>query len=92
MKIYIKIYSYYKIKLNIKFKIKFKLKIIIIIKKKTIDYFNCNKTLFCNNYYKKINLIMIKHYCNFINFNHSIKHFFKINHNSILEYKINVIF
>ncbi|XOD38900.1 MAG: hypothetical protein ACAF48_00675 [Candidatus Carsonella ruddii] len=92
MKIYIQLYSFYKLKILIKFKIKIILKIIIIIKKKTIDYFNCKKTLFCNNYYKKINIIMIKHNCNLKNFNHSIKHFFKINHNSMIENKVNEIF
>ncbi|ATX33543.1 hypothetical protein CUN91_01115 [Candidatus Carsonella ruddii] len=92
MKVYIQIYSFYKLKFLIKFKTKNILKIIIIIKKKTFNYFNHKKILFCNNYYKKKKLIMIIHFCNFIFFNHSIKHFLKINHNSIIENKINDIF
>ncbi|MFI4883619.1 MAG: hypothetical protein ACH6QQ_00155 [Candidatus Carsonella ruddii] len=89
MKIYINIYSNYKIKILFKFKIKYKLKIFIIIKKNKLKYYLIKNILLYNI---KNNLIINIHCCDNIMVKHSFKHLFKINHNSILENKLNVFF
>lgn len=89
MKIYIKIYSIFKNNIKIKIKIKIKFIVFIIIKKRINKYFFLKKTLFFKN---NIKIIILFHVCNILNFNHSIKHLMKINHNSILEKKINDLF
>ncbi|XZR52510.1 MAG: hypothetical protein ACM3Q7_00655 [Candidatus Carsonella ruddii] len=90
MKIYIYVYSIYKIIIFLLFKVKKKIKIYIILKKKTIKYFKIKNNLFYKNLNN--NLITIIHNCNIINIIHSIKHFLKINHNSILENNFNDVF
>ncbi|AGS06608.1 hypothetical protein V7Z22_00670 [Candidatus Carsonella ruddii] len=85
------IYSRYKMSINIKFKIKNVKTILIIIKKKKLIFYNFKKSIFFNNLNNKNDIIFYLHNCKKIVF-HSIKHFLKINHNSILENKINEIF
>ncbi|WMC19783.1 MAG: hypothetical protein NVS86_00660 [Candidatus Carsonella ruddii] len=90
MKVYIYIYSIYKIIVIFFFRIKNNLKVYIIIKKKKIKHFKIKDNLFYKNL--KNNLIILIHNCNIINIIHSIKHFFNINHNSVLENNFNDIF
>ncbi|WMC19186.1 MAG: hypothetical protein NVS84_00665 [Candidatus Carsonella ruddii] len=90
MKIHIYFYSKYKFFFFFNFKINNILKIYIIIKKKIIKYFKIKNNLFYKNF--KNNLILLIHNCNILNIIHSIKHFIKINHNSILENNFNDIF
>ncbi|AFP83965.1 hypothetical protein [Candidatus Carsonella ruddii] len=90
MKIYINIFSKYKIFFFINFKIKKKIKLFIIIKNKILYYFKIKKNLFYKN--NKNNLLLLIHKCRLPLIKHSFKHFIKINHNSILENKINEIF
>ncbi|WP_436068814.1 hypothetical protein [Candidatus Carsonella ruddii] len=90
MRIFILIYSFYKFFFFFNFKIKNNLNILVIIKKKKINYFKIKKNLFCK--YLKNNLIILIHNCSILNFTHSIKHFVKINHNSVLENNFNDIF
>ncbi|BAF35128.1 hypothetical protein CRP_097 [Candidatus Carsonella ruddii PV] len=97
MKIYILVYSLFKIKINIKNKNKKKKKIIIIIKKnKFIKYFKIKNSFFISNLIKKkkvINeIIILKHYCKNKLLLHCFKHFFEKHHNSYIEVKINDLF
>lgn len=85
------IYSRYKVLIKIKFKIKIIKTILIIIKKKPMNFYNFKKIMFFNSLNIKNDMIFHLHNCK-KNVFHSIKHFLKINHNSILENKINEIF
>ncbi|WMC20377.1 MAG: hypothetical protein PNH44_00665 [Candidatus Carsonella ruddii] len=90
MKIFIFVYSIYKNFFFIFYKIKSNLKIHIVIKKIKFKYFKIKNNLFYKNL--KNNLIILIHNCNIAYIIHSIKHFMKINHNSILENNFNDIF
>ncbi|AFP84325.1 hypothetical protein [Candidatus Carsonella ruddii] len=97
MKIYILIYSLFKIKIKIKNKIVKNKKIIILIKKISfINYYKIKNSFFISNLIKKkknINkIIIIKHFCKNKMFLHCLKHFFKKHHNSYIENKINDLF
>ncbi|MFI4878749.1 MAG: hypothetical protein ACH6QP_00640 [Candidatus Carsonella ruddii] len=89
MRIYIHIYSNYKVKILLSFKIKNRLKLSIIIKKNKLKYYLI-KNIFLYNINNK--LIINIHCCKNKIIKHSFKHLFKINHNSILENKLNVFF
>ncbi|BCG49334.1 hypothetical protein [Candidatus Carsonella ruddii] len=85
------IYSQYRVLIKIKFKIKIVKTILIIIKKKKINFYNFKKIIFFDSLNNKNDIVFYLHNCK-KNVFHSIKHFLKINHNSILENKINEIF
>ncbi|AFP83583.1 hypothetical protein [Candidatus Carsonella ruddii] len=91
------IYSKKKFLIYLKIKMNKKKIILIIIKNNFIlKYFNINNNFFYknnikNNFFEK-NFIIINFNCLLLNIIHCLKHFFKKNHNSIIENILNDLF